>query len=203
MTQTQDEIVNSKSEFLEELEFPSATMNAALVGRGSGTVYEQTATSSQRASVRYELEKGLLDLAARYPSNAAETAVGDDAHVSNIAELAERVSREAGKYLVGGNFTIGRAQKALNLYLKYLWCTGRKLMPPHCPFDGIVIERLGKIAKMPLALAQWTAITEKDRYVELVSAARDRIKNKPLAVWELREWNAYQMRLRNLYWSSK
>jgi hypothetical protein len=37
---------------------------------------------------------------------------------------------------------IGLAQKALNLYLKYLWCLGEIHEPPHCPLDSIVLGQV-------------------------------------------------------------
>jgi hypothetical protein len=39
-------------------------------------------------------------------------------------------------------FRVGTAQKALNLYLKYLWCLGEIKTPPHCPFDRGIIQML-------------------------------------------------------------
>lgn len=39
-------------------------------------------------------------------------------------------------------FRIGSAQKALNLYRKYLWCLGYIPFPPHCPFDATIIDQL-------------------------------------------------------------
>jgi hypothetical protein len=219
MGETPRKALNEKQKFLEELEFPSATMNATLVGRGSGEVYKPTATLPQRQTVRYELQRALLDLVALYPSSTVDSTVDEDAHVENIITLAKGVSAEVGKYLIGDGLTVGRAQKALNLYLKYLWCAGRKLMPPHCPFDGIVIGILDKLPELPPTLKTshwsektgqwtetpipWTAIADRDKYCELVKAARDRIKDESLAVWELRAWNTYQGRLRERYWASK
>ncbi len=44
--------------------------------------------------------------------------------------------------LFGNGFRVGIAQKALNLYLKYLWCLGKITEPPHCPFDSIIISEI-------------------------------------------------------------
>jgi len=138
MSETQGE----RWKFLEEVVFASESRKEALVGRGSGEVYKTDIVSEQDA-VRYEIERALLDIAARYPSSTVDAKVEEDAHVENIIKLAKDVSQEVGKYLVGDKgLTVGRAQKALNLYLKYLWCAGRKLEPPHCPFDGKVISKL-------------------------------------------------------------
>jgi len=187
--------------FLEDVVFASESRRQALVGRGSGNVYKTNIPSEQDA-VRFEIERALLDFSARYPGSTIDATVEGDAHVGNIIELAERVSQEVGKYLVGDKLTVGRAQKALNLYLKYLWCVSRKLEPPHCPFDGKVIEKLDKLKTLPAGFEPWTAIADGDKYRNLVKEARDRV-NESLAVWELREWNFEALRPSNHYWASK
>ena len=55
-------------------------------------------------------------------------------------------------------FRVGITQKAFNLYLKYLWCLGLRWIehePPHCPFDRIVIGKLGG------GLTAWTKVNDK------------------------------------------
>jgi hypothetical protein len=87
--------------------------------------------------------------------------------------------------LAGGKFRIGTAQKALNLYLKYLWCLGKIRMPPHCPFDAQIIK---KIPKSPCQ--SWTKLKDEEEYLKLVAAANDTANPLSLAVWELREYNS-------------
>ena len=40
----------------------------------------------------------------------------------NIVALSEGLSEDHADILAGKRFRVGTAQKALNLYLKYLWC---------------------------------------------------------------------------------
>jgi hypothetical protein len=212
MSETHVNALGEEWKFLEQLVFASASGNEALVGRAAGDVYK-TDVPSERAAVHYELERALLDISALYPRNTVDRTVEENAHVGNIIDLAGRVSQEVGRFLAGDNgLTVGRAQKALNLYLKYLWCAGRKLEPPHCPFDGKVVKKLNKLKKLPPGFESWTAIADKDKYCELVKEARDRmimltddqdIKPESLAVWELREWNSDQLRPSKQYWASK
>jgi hypothetical protein len=202
MSAAQGNAVIEQWRFLEDVVFASESRRQSLVGRGSGDVYK-TIIPSEQDAVRFEIERALLDFSARYPGSTVDAKVEEDAHVGNIIELAGRVSQEVGKYLVGDNgLTVGRAQKALNLYLKYLWCTGRKLEPPHCPFDGNVIKKLNKLKKLPSGFEPWTAMADKDKYCELVKEAKDRVEES-LAVWELREWNSDALQPSRLYWVSK
>jgi hypothetical protein len=69
--------------------------------------------------VRDVLSSRLQVLASGYSSP-----VGDVAHCSAIEALAESMSRafHGRNVLREDRFRIGVAQKALNLYLKYLWC---------------------------------------------------------------------------------
>jgi hypothetical protein len=85
--------------------------------------------------------------------------------------------------LKNGRFRIGIAQKALNLYLKYLWCVGLIPMPPHCPFDSSIIGHLPECMNF-----NWTAIDSIDDYQKLVNSARKKADDKPIAEWELELW---------------
>src|SRR5215467_3622009 len=85
------------------------------------------------------------------------------------------------------------AQKALNLYLKYLWCTGEIRTPPHCPIDGGVIKKLGA----DLAGVPWTKLDNIEKYKELIAAGEKIAANKKresLADWELICWNAINIK---------
>lgn len=88
-------------------------------------------------STRRALRTKLGDLASRY-----KHPVDDATHANNICEVADAMTAEFASCLRGGRFRIGIAQKCLNLYLKYLWCVGEILTPPHCPFDATMIARL-------------------------------------------------------------
>ena len=59
---------------------------------------------------------------------------------------------------VGGRFRIGVAQKALNLYLKHLWCLDWIYEPPHCPFDNGIIRLLRPTPRETL----WTQMDSRE-----------------------------------------
>ena len=106
--------------------------------------------------------------------------VGEAQHLTNIRQLADNLSAEHPLLLRDGRFRIGPAQKALNLFLKYLWCVGLlNVAPPHCPFDFFIIKHLGLNIR-------WT---ELEGYQQLVAAAQAAAHGAPLARWELELYN--------------
>ena len=146
-----------------------------------------------RETVRDALRSELCDLARKYACKV----VGADAHVENIEELARRVSARCGSSLKCNRLRFGVAQKALNLYLKFLWCAGRiQDTPPHCPFDSTVIDTLRRNLREQNRLPsgwkntwnKWTEVDDKDIYCEWVKAATIVAGNESLAEWELRVW---------------
>jgi hypothetical protein len=64
-------------------------------------------------------------------------------HCEAIKRISETVSQRCGDCLVNGRLQYGAAQKAFNLYLKFLWRLGKAAMPPHCPVDSVVLAEAG------------------------------------------------------------
>ncbi len=110
--------------------------------------------------------------------------VSDADHCANIVALSNDLSRNFGDVLINSKLRIGTVQKALNLYLKSLWCLGLLPTPPHCPLDGIVLQRV-KIK------GNWTELDCIETYktwidqVKLHSEARG-FRN--ISEWELVAW---------------
>lgn len=122
-------------------EFLTLTINGAL--QRSSTY--ATESDHDRETVRRKLKSNLREIAKSYSA-----AVGEEQHIRNIQELASRLNRDCARFLNGGCLRFGIAQKALNLYLKYLWCPGRIPLPPHCPFDDRVINGVNGKGKLDL-----------------------------------------------------
>jgi hypothetical protein len=98
--------------------------------------------------------------------------------------MATVLSHRYGEALRDGRFRIGPAQKALNLYLKYMWCVGEIPTPPHCPFDSKIIYHLRGCEDV-----KWTKLVSLDEYMKLVRTARQEAKGRSLAEWELKVFN--------------
>ena len=147
-------------------------------------VYIAETPEQRRRGFQVGLRTKLEELATHY-----ENGVDEETHIQNIVQLSDGLTRDHKEILNGGRFRIGTAQKALNLYLKYLWCLGKIPMPPHCPFDFQIIGKLSDY-KGP----SWTALDLADDYRNLVAAVKVAAKGVPLATWELKTYNNAQPR---------
>lgn len=158
-------------------EFFSLTLMAAVQ---RGDVYAVGAPESLKKRFRSELRRKLEELASHYCTSPAE-----DAHLKNICSLADYLTEKCSRALKAGRLRIGTAQKALNLYLKYLWCIGVIPEPPHCPFDRQIIQRLPNCGQF-----RWTALDNIEDYKVLVAAAKRAAGASSIARWELETYNS-------------
>jgi hypothetical protein len=167
---------SQKDKFLRN-EFLTMSVNGAL---GRSNTYIESASEADKNRVRNALRKKLDDISRAYSSPAS-----DEAHLSNISELSSELSTKFSHCLKKGRFRIGISQKALNLYLKYLWCVNAISLPPHCPFDSIVISHLPDCGHL-----KWTSIDDIKDYQALVEAAQKKANGMPLPEWELMIWTS-------------
>jgi hypothetical protein len=174
LTATVRDLEEEKWEFLDE-EFLASSIRGAF---GHAKIYRGK-TSEERRKFAGELRKLLRKCARAYKNEVPE-----EAHNENIRKLADKLSRDFKDAMKDKRFRIGIAQKALNLYLKYLWCMGRIRTPPHCPFDSEVLRK-AKVGE------SWTRLDDMDGYKLWVAKARSVAgdTNLKLSEWELRLWN--------------
>jgi hypothetical protein len=162
---------SDKENFLSDVAFGIAF--AGTVQRGK--LYRPESAPDERIKFRAALRTALEHLAEEY-----RAPVTDDRHVANINNLADTLSRQHPTALNSDRFRIGSAQKALNLYLKMLWCFDRIPTPPHCPFDRIVLSHVSGCERV-----KWTQLDSLPEYKRIVHCARSASKGVPLADWEL------------------
>ena len=143
-------------------------------------VYAAGTDEGDRKEIRGHLRELLETTTGQYASE-----VDEDTHVKNIERIAKRLSRRHAGLLHEGRFPIASVQKALNLYLKYLWCLKLIQRPPHCPIDAIVLKK----AKAKYTKA-WTRIGTIQDYRRAIAELKDEAKAVPLAEWELLVYNA-------------
>lgn len=163
-----------KERFLKN-EFLTMSVLGAL---GRSNTYSKSASEKDKSSFRNALRKKLEEIGEMYVS-----AISEETHCSNIKKIADDLTSNFSHCLENGRFRIGIVQKALNLYLKYLWCVNLIPMPPHCPFDSIVIGYLPECKDL-----SWTSIDTIDDYERLVKAAKRKADGEPIAEWELEIW---------------
>ena len=170
---------SDKQKFIDNIIFSSTL--AATVQRAS--VYRKDAPEQCRQKFREGLEQELKDLLEQY-NNPVSPAI----HCENIEILAKNISAKHRAVLADGNFRIGLAQKALNLYLKFYWCLGHIPIPPHCPIDSIVLK------EVPGNNVPWTKITQISEYKSIIDRAKLKAKELqlPLSEWEIHVYNKTQ-----------
>jgi hypothetical protein len=164
-----------KDKFLSDVIFGITLAGTAQRGK----LYRPESTTAERNTFRLALRRSLENLAQQY-----RDAISDDHHFANVENLSDTLSREPNA-LNGSRFRIGSAQKALNLYLKMLWCFDRIPAPPHCPFDRIVLSHVPDCERI-----KWTELDSPSEYRRIVSCARS-VAGGSLAEWELRSYTEW------------
>ncbi|MFZ1787224.1 MAG: hypothetical protein WAT92_02895 [Saprospiraceae bacterium] len=138
------------------------------------------ATDQQKNKFRSKLFDHIESLSKNYSKDS----YNDDIHKSNIESIVEFSSKHFSGKLQNGGLNIGTAQKILNLYLKYLWCS--KLIdfePPHFPLDRL-IQKSNKEEKV----VSWTGITKYSEYIKVLKNTYNKNADSK-AVWELKTYN--------------
>lgn len=138
-------------------------------------LYQSGTSEALRRAFQASLRTLLEDIAESY-----RTPVGEDAHVASLERVASALSKKHADVLADGRFRIGTAQKALNLYLKYLWCLGEVPEPPHCPIDAVVLRHVPACKDV-----RWTRIDSIEEYRRIIGCAKIAAKGVSLAQWEL------------------
>jgi hypothetical protein len=165
-----------KDKFLTDVAFGITLAGTAQRSK----LYRRESTADERNRFRLALRCTLESLAQQY-----RTRVTDARHVANIKDLARTLSKRHPDALNGARFRIGPAQKALNLYLKMLWCLDRIPTPPHCPFDRIVLSHVPGCERV-----NWTQLDSLPEYERIVRCARSAANGVALADWELHLYTA-------------
>ncbi len=145
-------------------------------------LYRSGLTEGDRKAFQSGLKSKLTKLLEHYRNG-----VDEQQHCRNIEELANSLSAEYGQVLADGRIKIGHAQKALNLYLKYMWCVGWIPEPPHCPFDRIVLQFVPECKN-----TLWTKLDSMEDYNLIVKCSKIAACGQSLSMWELELYNRSQ-----------
>lgn len=129
-----------------------------------------------RTAFRAEWGKAIREESPRYTRP-----VSDAQHCEAIQRISDRLRVKFGQLLSDGHLRYGTSQKALNLYLKFLWRLGRVATPPHCPVDRIVLNA-GRIDGV------WTKCDSAQQYMAWIGALRKVATPLSLSEWEHQIW---------------
>ncbi|MDC0100614.1 hypothetical protein OAI90_10030 [Crocinitomicaceae bacterium] len=105
-----------------------------------------------------------------------EEKVNEEQHLKHIKDLSDFTTRFSSIFQKG-RMNFGISQKMLNLYLKYHWCKGDIMEPPHFPVDRIIQEELNKVARRNKLKAKkieaWTKFEDATKYIEVINFAKE------------------------------
>ena len=169
-----------------------AIHNAIQAALGHNQTYKDSCVGAQQAAFRDKLRRQVRIEARRY---SLPESVSDAQHCDAIQRIADEVSKVFRECLVDGRLRYGTAQKAFNLYLKFLWRMGRIKPPPHCPVDRVVLSEAKIKDRLTGGTPSWTRCKTEDEYrtwirdLKAVAARR----GLGLAEWEQEVWLADYM----------
>ena len=160
--------------------------------------YAKDISEADKKEIREYVYNELWNLGKEYESK--EKAQDEETHIERIEQFQGDLNEKYGNLLSGGATTFGRAQKLINLYLKYMWCGAYIAEPSHCPVDGVVLQALQKRAKRHgkneatsfSASAIPTSFTsmDKDTYTQVIEYIREVAgPSMTLGTWELHTFN--------------
>lgn len=134
---------------------------------------------------RTQFREGIKEYITKEILPQYKAIVDENQHIQNI-ESFTNWSKGFSEILVGGYLKIGVSQKLINLYLKYLWSLNQIAIPPHCPFDRIIIKKLEYTNPI-----SWTQLDDISKYKEFITRARAKADqcNLSIAEWELKVYN--------------
>ncbi len=171
-----DKMDTSKKDFVLKIAL-SNTQSAAFQ---RGYVYSSNVSALDKSKFSKYFRSRLKSLESAYFNQPNEIE-----HIEIIESFREDISKEYGHLLLDNKLRFGTAQKAVNLYVKFLWTLGYiEEQPPHCPIDGIVLKSVGLKDK-------WTELDCRQRYKQIIELVRQEASEKELTIaeWEIMLWN--------------
>lgn len=170
--------MTDQKEFLRQ----AALFNAIGSAFQRAVIYRHGIDNSSKDQLKRDLEERLRRIEIQYRDN-----VSSEKHYHTISDLAEKMSDKYAHILKDGRVRVGTTQKAVNIYLKLLWCYGWIPEPPHCPIDSIVLTEAGD------KHTKWTQMDDIKEYrtaIERIEAhIWQRRSTTSLSKWELYVWN--------------
>lgn len=178
MCTEQDELRTEQSKFIRD-EIWILTFGGGFQRAG---VYSKNTNVSEKD--RKEFRRGIRNRIESIVHDKYETTeVSSADHIKTLLELKAWIDSNYSDILAKNEITLGVVQKLLNLYLKYQWCLDVVRMPPHCPFDRIIISEM-ELDGGPIP---WTQLNSVNDYKELVKTASEKADEDDLTIaeWEL------------------
>jgi hypothetical protein len=173
--------MTDREEFLRQ----TALFNAIGAAFQRALIYVDGSDNDAKGHLKRDLEKHLRRIESQYQGS-----VSPEKHLQTITDVVKGMSRKHARILENGRFRVGIAQKAVNIYLKLLWCYEWIPEPPHCPIDSIVLAEVGD------RQTKWTKMDDIEDYCDAIERIQAYIRQTgsmaSLSKWELYVWNNRQ-----------
>ena len=158
---------------------PDALKKAFQGALQHNSTYRDGTGEVRRREFRTAWAKLIREEASRYVRPTQP--ITDIQHCESILRISKKLSYDFEEILKNSRLRLGTSQKALNLYLKYLWRLGQVARPPHCPLDSIVLAQGGVVGA-------WTKCDREEQYMEWIGTLRKAAAPLCLAEWEYHAW---------------
>jgi len=158
------------------------SLKSALGVRRGSKIYKRAELKGERKRFRAEFAKVIIEESRPYID--AEKTVPDIQHREAINRISQKLSSAFSDCLCDEHLRHGIAQKAFNLYLKYLWRLGIIVVPPpHCPIDRVVLTAAG-------IDGLWTKADDEGQYMEWIEVLKSKAEAESLSLaeWENEVW---------------
>ncbi len=176
-------IEQSKKRFLDFTRVTTsddAMRNSLTAALQRNLTYQNSANWISRKQFQGEFKRKIYFSAEQY-----RLGITEERHLETITAISDDLSHHFVCSLVDGRLRIGTVQKALNLYIKFMWCLEQNWnTPPHCPIDRIVLQSVN-------INEAWTKLDSIKLYSEWISVIRkeaEATKATSIAEWELNLW---------------
>jgi len=158
-------------------------INAAIQRGANSPVYEKGVTDGHKRAFRELAKTWLVNLENRYCACEYD----EDRFFNEIISFRDFLSNTHGQFLKNGVITIGRTQKMVSLYLKFLWLNGDVSKKPIFPvLDRKIIQNAG-VRNPP----NWTSLNDENElrrvYAEIGAFAQNAGFGSG-SEWEAVEW---------------
>ncbi|MCC6969483.1 MAG: hypothetical protein IT434_04605 [Phycisphaerales bacterium] len=159
------------------------SFNAAVRTR-KAPVYREDAPPAARARFADDFKACVRREAYSFRNVASESHL-----VSAIERLSSALTERHQGMLFGERLRIGITQKALNLYLKFMWCLDPAWPTPvHCPLDRIVLDK----ARVTGVWTQLDCIDTYRDWIGKVASCAKQYGFASMAEWELKAWQDHR-----------
>jgi hypothetical protein len=139
-------------------------------------IYRNGVAAENKIKFRDDIRSFLGNFENKYKNKITE-----EEHLVILDKFKKDITIAGKNILEGSSISFGTVQKILNLYLKYLWCLGLIVEPPHCPIDRTILNIIKDYK------TNWTKMKKKE-YQSAIEKIKSIKGYKNIASWELDEF---------------